>query len=94
MNIAKANLIKLFAFNKIHKKNITIKKFHAKLHIVYDPFDFTKRRFCSLYTAIGWLKQYGNKHKFYQLDNILFVKVINNKIYKYDFIDGISNCIY
>lgn len=52
MNIAKVNLIKLFTFNKIHKKNITVKKFHAKLHIVYDPFDFTKRRFCSLYTAI------------------------------------------
>lgn len=94
MNFYKANLIKSFTFNKIHKNNITITKHHAKLHIVYDPFDFTKRRFCSFYTAISWLKQYGDRHRFYQLDNILFVKVINNKVYKYDFIDGILNCIY
>lgn len=74
--------------------SIAVTKFHAKLHIVYDPFDFTKRRFCSFYSAISWLKRYGNRDRFYQLDNILFVKVVNNRIYKYDFIDGISNCIY
>lgn len=74
--------------------NIAVTKLHAKLHTVYDPFDFTKRRFCSFYTAIGWLKRYGNRDRFYQLDNILFVKVVNHKVYKYDFIDGISHCVY
>ena len=74
--------------------NIVVNRFHTKLHIVYDPFDFKKRKFFSLYAAIIWLKQYGNRHRFYQLDNILFVKVVNNKVYKYDFVDGISNCIY
>lgn len=74
--------------------NITVTKFHTRLHIVYDPFDFTKRSFCSFYSAISWLKRYSNRDRFYQLDNTLFVKVVNNKVYKYDFIDGISNCIH
>lgn len=93
MNIAKYNL-RSFIFNKYHKQNIKVTKLHIRLHIIYDPFDFKKRRFCSFYIAISWLKRYGNKQRFYQIDNILFVKVIHNKVYKYDFIDGISNLIH
>ena len=88
-----ANKMRL-KFNKLNKKNVIITKFHMRLHIVYDPFDFKKRNFVSFYAAISWLKRYGNKNRFYQLDNILFVKVMNNKVYKYDFVNGISTYIY
>lgn len=74
--------------------NIIITKLRMKPHILYNPFDFKKRKFFSLYAAIIWLKRYGNRCKFYQLDNILFVKVISNKVYKYDLVNGIINRIY
>lgn len=74
--------------------SITITKLRMKPHTIYNPFDFTKRKFFSLYAVIIWFKRYGNRHRFYQLDNILFVKVINNKVYKYDFVNGIVSRIY